>query len=325
MFVLRINKLLLATAALLGLAATTHADTIRLSFPPDPNALPVFVLHAKQAEWLPNDRLELSSNPAGDPSAMRALIAQGRIDFSLFNLVGGVRFVQSGLKNIHLVSPWVWKGVYLLTPADTQGRPTPVAALHGKTLAASPGLSTPPQIVTQKALERAGVRPDFISAGAGMVLMNLLSDPARAPSGLAAAEPAVSLVLWKQQQDHWPQQWAIALDPAESLGTEVPLGALWQVGDEVSPQARKRFVEAMQRVADWASDPRNRVEAARIASEGYAGFFRQPIPPQVFETMLSARRVVWRLDPPNVTRPIVKNYLDSVFDIEMPPSLYASN
>ncbi|MDD4888067.1 MAG: hypothetical protein PHO64_14320, partial [Thiomonas sp.] len=237
---------------------------------------------------------------------------------------GGVRFVQSGLRDIHLVSPWVWRGIYLLTPADAQGRPTPIAVLQGKTIAVSPGLSTPPQIVTQKALQHEGIKADFIAAGSGSVLMNLLRDPAKAPAGLAAAEPMVGVVLLRQQQENWPVRWAVALDPAQALGTEIPLGALWQVGRKTSDAARGRFVAALQRAAQWANDPRNHAEAARIAARGYAEFFRQPVPEQAFENILKERRVVWRMDDVATAKPVVQRYLKSVFNIEMPPKLFVS-
>ncbi|WP_449370460.1 ABC transporter substrate-binding protein [Thiomonas sp.] len=317
------TRWLAALAGLFFLAcAPLRAQTIRLSFPPDPNALPVFVLQAKQKEWLPQDKLELKANPSGDPSAMRAMIASGDMDYALFNLVGGVRFVQGGMRNVHLVSPWVWRGIYLLTPVDSEGRATALSALQGKTVAVSPGLSTPPQIVTQKALQKIGVKADFIAAGSGTVLMNLLRDPSRAPAGFAAAEPMVSQVLLRQQQENWPVRWAVALDPTQTLGTEIPLGALWQIGNSLPAATRERFVAALRRAAQWANDPRNQAEAARIAAKGYADFFRQPVPPQAFENMLQAHRVVWRMDDIATARPVVERYLKDVFGIAMPPALF---
>lgn len=317
-------RLLTVAACFLAVMASSRAETIRLSFPPDPNALPVFVLQAKQSEWLPQDTLALKANPAGDPSAMRALIATGEVDYALFNLIGGVRFVQGGLQNIRLVSPWVWRGIDLLTPVDAQGRPAPISTLQGKTVAVSPGLSTPPHVITQKALQREGVQAEFIAAGSGTVLMNLLQDPARAPAGFAAAEPMISVVLLRQQQHNWPVRWAVALDPAQAMGVDVPLGALWQIGQKHSAETRARFIAALQRAARWADDPHNHAEAARIAARGYAEFFRQPIPEQAFVDMLNAQRVVWRMDDVATAKPVVQRYLKNVFDIDMPSKLFVS-
>lgn len=303
---------------LLALASMAHADTIRLSLPPDPNALPVFVLMEMQGTFLPQDRLELAANPAGDPSAMRAMIQARSMDFALFNLVGGTRFIQGGLKGIHLVGPWVWRGIYLLTPQSTAD----VQALNGKTVLVSPGLSTPPQIVTQKALQRKGVDVKFISGGSGAVLLNQLAQPGRAPAAVAAAEPLVSLILYQQQAQGWAQQWKVALDPADALGGTVPLGALWQVHEQVPAATRERLVKGLERAAVWTQDPKNFAEAARIGARGYQNTFRMPIPEAALRAMLESRRVVWRLDQTAAAREQVVSYLDDVFGIQAPANLF---
>ncbi|OIQ65089.1 hypothetical protein GALL_533550 [mine drainage metagenome] len=318
------TRLLAVMASLFFLASPLRAETIRISFPPDPNALPVFVLQAKGAQFLPHDTLEFRANPAGDPSAMRALIASGQVDYALFNLIGGTRINQGGMKNFCLVSPWVWRGVYLLTPLDPQGKPQPAFALGGKTIAVSPGISTPPHIVIQKALERGGVRADYIAAGAGTVLMQLLRTPGKAPAGVAAAEPMVSQILLRQEQEIWPVRWGIALDPTEALGGAVPLGALWRVGTSIPVAARERFEAALSKAAEWSTDPANRAEAAQIAAKGYAEFFRQPIPAQAFDDMLKNRRVQWRLDTPNAALPVVQTYQKNVFGINVQPALFCA-
>lgn len=319
-----LTRWLAILASLICLTSPVRAETIRIAFPPDPNALPVFVLQAKKTLFLPQDTLEFRANPAGDPSAMRAMIASGQMDYALFNLVGGTRIVQGGMNNFCLVSPWVWRGIYLLTPADAHGKPQPVSMLQGKTISVSPGISTPPHIVIQKALKRDGVEADFVAGGAGTVLMQLLRTPDKAPAGVAAAEPMVSQILWRQEQENWPERWAIALDPTKTLGGPVPLGALWRVGTAVPIEARKRFEAALGKAAEWSGDPANRAEAAQIAAKGYAEFFRQPIPVQVFDDMLKSERVKWRLDTPEAASPVVQSYLQNVFGIDAQPAMFCA-
>ncbi len=310
------------TSTLIGLllacTGAVHAGDIRLSLPPDPNALPVFVLMEKQKEFLPEDHLELAANPSGDPSAMRAMIQSRRIDFALFNLVGGTRFIQGGLEGMHLVGPWVWRGIYLLMPESGAG----LAALNGKTVLVSPGVSTPPHIVTQKALERANVQVKFVTGGSGAVLLNQLADPSRAPAALAAPEPQVSLILHRQQTEAWPLRWKIALDPAEALGGSVPLGALWQAHEDIDPALRQRLVEGLRRAAAWAQEPQNHAEAARIGAAGYQAMFRLPIPADALRDMLASQRVEWRLDQGAAMRETVTRYLAEVFGLRAPESLF---
>ena len=305
-------------ALLLAGAGSAHADDIRLSLPPDPNALPVFVLMEKQEAFLPGDRLQLVANPSGDPSAMRAMVQARRMDFALFNLVGGTRFIQGGLEGLHLVGPWVWRGIYLLTPESSAG----LEALDGKAVLVSPGVSTPPHIVTQKALQRVQVEAKFVTGGSGAVLLNQLSTPERAPAAMAAAEPQVSLILHRQQAEEWAQRWKVALDPADALGGAVPLGALWQVHEAVDPALRERLVEGLKRAAAWAQDPRNHAEAARIGARGYQAMFRLPIPEAALRDMLDAQRVDWRLEQDAAMRQTVTRYLADVFGLQAPASLF---
>ncbi len=305
-------------AACLLLAPLARADTVRLSLPPDPNALPVFVLMEKQEAFLPEDRLELVANPAGDPSAMRAMIAAERMDFAMFNLIGGTRFIQGGLEGVHLVSPWVWRGIYLLTPESDND----LAALDDEMVLVAPGVSTPPHIITAKALKRESVEPRFATGGAGAVLFSRLRDPAKAPAAVAAPEPLVSLIEHRQQARDWEQRWQVALDPTEALGGDIPLGALWQVGDDGDPAVQERLVEGLTRAAEWAQAAEHREEAARIAAEGYKRTFRMPIPPRALAGLLQEERVVWRLDADGHTRPRIKAYLSEVFGMAAPAGLY---
>ncbi|WP_372986031.1 hypothetical protein [Marinobacter sp.] len=289
-----------------------------MSLPPDPNALPIFVLEARQAQFLPADNLILISNPAGDPSGMRALIQGRRVDFTLFNLVGGVRFYQGGLQDLSLVTPWVWQGIYLLQPVGAG----PLETLESQRVLVAPGTSTPPHVVTEKALASINIRPEFITGGAGAVLMQQLRSSERAPRGVAAPEPLVSLILDQQEAQEWEQRWEIRLDPAQHLGGTIPLGALWQAHPDVEPGTRERLVAALTEVVSWLEDPANHAEAAAIAAASYRDFFRMPVPEATFRKMLRAERVQWHAATGDMTRQTVVDYLDRVFDISAPEGMF---
>lgn len=312
------TRLLALALSLCLLAAPVGAADIRLSLPPDPNALPIFVLEAKQAQFLPEDELTLISNPAGDPSGMRAMIQARRVDFTLFNLIGGVRFLQGGLQDLTLVTPWVWRGIYLLQPVEAG----PLDALHQQRVLVAPGTSTPPHVVTERALAGMQIHPEFVTGGSGAVLMEQLRTPGRAPAGIAAPEPLVSLILHRQEAQEWEQRWEIRLDPAQPLGGSIPLGALWQAHPDVDPAIRERLVTALTKVAGWLEDPANHAEAAAIGAAGYRDFFRMPIPEATFREMLHTERIQWQTATDEAARQTIIDYLTAVFDIAAPDGLF---
>jgi len=308
---------LLLTLILLTGATGAGAAEIRLSLPPDPNALPIFVLEEKQDRFLPDDELVLVSNPAGDPSAMRAMIQSRRVDFALFNLIGGVRFRQGGLQELGLVTPWVWRGVYLLQPVESG----PLHTLDGGKVLVAPGTSTPPHVITERVLASMGIRPEFVTGGAGAVLMQQMRQPQRAPAAVAAPEPVVSLILDRQEKQDWAQRWEIRLDPTTRLDGEIPLGALWAAHSDIDPAVHERLVGALDRVAAWVQDPANHDEAAAIGAAGYRSFFRMPVPESTFHRMLETGRVQWSVDTGPAMRETVDDYL-SAFGIQAPTGLF---
>jgi len=134
--------------------------TFTVSTPPDPNFIPIAVLAAKADEWIPGITVEMVTAPAGDPSAMRALAQNRAVDFSLFNLQAGSKFYATGISHMRLMGSHVWKGVYLLAQESIMD----VSELNGETLFAVPAIKTPPHIISEKALNLAGVTAEFIPA-----------------------------------------------------------------------------------------------------------------------------------------------------------------
>ncbi len=305
-------------ALMLLLVGGAFADTFTITVPADPNALPVFVLMEKQARFLPDDQIELIESPAGDPSAMRAMIQAKKMDFAFFNIVGGANFIVNGMPQLKLVGPWVWRGVYLLMPVESAD----ITGLNGKNVLVAPSLSTPPHIINQKALAKRGIAPKFLAGGSGMALFSQLADPGRAPAGVAAPEPMISMILTKQKAEAWRQQWRIAFDPTETLGGDIPLGALWQVHAGVSAAGRNRLSAALTAAAAYTTDPANRAEVAAIGAKGYATLFKTPIPAPVFVAILENSRVQWRLDLSEGAKKRVEVYLKDVFGILFPRSGY---
>ena len=126
--------------------------TLTVVTPPDPNSIPLLLLYAKQDEWLKGDvpvKLQVKLAPAGDPSAMKALIQNRDADFAFFNSLGGRKMYEEGQKHIRLVGLHVWRGVYILTPQDVKDW----KELNGAKGVAVPGVKTPPHIIAQKALK----------------------------------------------------------------------------------------------------------------------------------------------------------------------------
>lgn len=185
-----------------------------------------------------------------------------------------------------------------------------------------PGLSTLPHVVTEQALAEAGIEPRFAPSGAGMALLGQARSPQRAPAGIAAPEPLISLILHRWESEGWEQRWQIALDPAETLQDRlegpVPLGAVWSVQGQADADQRQALMQALEEVVAWLEETRHHEEAAQIAAEGSEEFFGMPVPERALLKMLEEERVVWDPATDKQSWQAVDTYLREVFAIESP-------
>lgn len=298
--------------------------TFTVSTPPDPNIIPLAVLREKADEWGLDVNVEIVTAPAGDPSAMRAMIQKRNVHFALFNALGGTKFYNAGLDDIRLVGVHVWKGVYLAAKETVQEP----GDLEGETLLAVPGMQNPPHVLSMKALGELGVGAEFVPGGSGPALMALLSQEDRAPKAFAAPEPMISIIFKNQEVNDWPVRYRVLVDPQAVLvpaSGEVPLGALWLVDPAVVSDhgdAAQRFVAGFDRAVDYANDSAHYDEVAEIVADAMAEFYSQSSDASVFQAMLESGRLGLDFRPAVDVHDVVTQNLEQLYDIEVPEGVF---
>jgi ABC-type nitrate/sulfonate/bicarbonate transport system substrate-binding protein len=296
---------------------------ITVSTPPDPNIIPLAVLRQKAQAWDLGFEVVIQNAPAGDPGAMRAMIHDRRVDFALFNALGGTKFYNAGLDNLRLVGTHVWRGVYLLARDSVAER----ADLDGATVLAVPGVQNPPHVLSMRALAREGIRPEFVPGGSGPALMALLSQPDRAPMGFVAPEPMVSIILGRQESDDWSVRYRVFVDPQEMLSPtgEIPLGSLWLVNPDIltdHPDAAREFVAAFDRATDYVNNPANHEEVARMVAEALTEIYSQSAGASVYRAMLESGRLGMDYRSAGDIRDFVTTNLMDLYDVEARPEMF---
>lgn len=319
--------LMLFVCAVPGTATAEAAGgktVFRVISPPDPNLIPVAVLRAKAAVLAPGIDIEIVTAPSGDPSAMRAMLYSRAADFALFNTLGGSRFYSSGLDNLALVGVHVWKGVWLV---GRQGLHGP-EALQGKRVLAVPAVGTPPERVVGKALLDRNIQPEFVSGGAGPVLMAQLQDPQKAPLAFVAPEPMVSIVLARQEKEQWPIRYAVLPLQGTVAGhgtAESALGALWAVDTvrlTANPKAARAFVAGFKRAVEYANDPANRDEVAGIVAGVMREVYGQAAPATVYRSMLESGRLKLDFRPAAAVRETVMRDLMTIYGVKVDAMIF---
>ncbi|MDP8305621.1 MAG: hypothetical protein RAO75_03785 [Candidatus Chlorobium antarcticum] len=292
--------------------------------PPDPNFIPVAVLREKVSELAPGIAVEIVTAPSGDPSAMRAMLYSRAADFALFSTLGGSRFYGAGLDNIALVGVHVWKGVWLVGQKGLKGP----EALNGKRVLAVPAIKTPPHMVIEKSLNDKGIRPDFVSGGAGPVLMAQLSNPAKAPLAFVAPEPMVSILLARQLKEKWPVQYAVMplWGTVAGFGAgETALGALWAVDPQrlaANPGASQAFVAGFRDAVAFVNDPANHDEVSKIVARTMREIYGQAAPASVYRSMLASGRLKLDFRPTAAVRARVVRDLNDTYGFRVDEGIF---
>jgi ABC-type nitrate/sulfonate/bicarbonate transport system substrate-binding protein len=301
-----------------------NGTVITVSTPPDPNFIPIAVLEAKAKEWMPGVTVKVVTAPAGDPSAMRAMIQKKAVDFALFNILGGTKFFNGGLKDIRLVGTHVWKGVYLVT----QEQITDVKELQNETLLALPSIKTPPHVVTAKALKKLGVKAEFVPSGSGPSLIAQLARPEKAPKGFVAPEPFVSIVLAKQKRGNWPVKYKVLMDPQKVLNPttgEIPLGSLWLINPEFpkkNKDAAASFIKGFERAVLYCNDKANLDEVSAIVAASMSRIYGQAAGTRVYRNMISSGRLGLDFRSSEKIKDLVTKDLKALYNVDVKKEIF---
>lgn len=142
--------LLLAFSLGLNACASTATEPIRVVVPPNPNAIPLFVMQAKN----PDLNVEILPVP-GVPELTAALQGDQAEVAVFFSAAGAQLYNKGALPNLRLWNVNVWRALYLTGPAGI----TSLEALRGQKILAS-FQGGAPDLVMRAAMRQAGFSPD---------------------------------------------------------------------------------------------------------------------------------------------------------------------
>lgn len=289
--------------------------------PPDPNAFPLLLLDAKQEEWLDDVALNVSTAPAGDPGAMRALLHSKEADFALFNALGGAKNYENGLQDLRLLGVHIWKGVYILAREDVNDW----GELDGEKALAVPGVGTTPEIMAQKSLAKHDVGLNFAGMGPGLSLWTALSKENSEIEAVAAPEPIVSMLMMRQEKEDWDHKFHVFADLSKELNESegrIPLGGLILVDQQMLQDDRKRdasekFEEAFAKAITYMSEKENEEEVTQILAKQWKDVFSQDLPQSLFVELLSSGRMEAQYKPAYDVKEEAIHFWDKYFEFKV--------
>jgi len=296
--------------------------TYTMLTPPDPNAIPLLLLDLYQEEMLGEGvKIEVKVAPAGDPAAMSAMIAGKEADFALFNALGGAKQFQNGARDLRMLGVHIWKGVYLLAREGSDSW----ESFDGVQGLAVPGVGTTPHVMAQKALGRYGAEPRFAGMGPGLALWTALGSDQNEIEIIAAAEPAVTMLLMRQEAENWPVKYQVFSDLAKELSPdtgEVPLGALFLIDqglalEEVGSRDIEVIIKGIEAAIAFMNDPESMDQIKADLPGQWQNVFSQELPPQLFVTLIQSGRIGAEFKPAQEIKDSAMKFWRDKFKIEL--------
>lgn len=279
--------LALAVSAMPFAALPSAALAKDVSFMCFPNAqsLPLFVLQAKAAEFLPQGTRITIAHPQHNPKAIAAFLQQKQVNFASMNHALGAKLHAKGMSHLKLAGVHVWGGVGILS--KIQIKPGDWAALKGREGLAVPGLMSPSHKMSMMAMKVNGIKPkqDIIMAGTSpRNAFQQMKSKATAPDFITIPEPQLSHGLLVMEQQNWEQKYHLFADSITSITDfGIPIGSLWLVNE--TPDTAM-ILNGFERAVAYTMDPANRAEVAQIIAAGFKTTFGKDAPPKVFENAL---------------------------------------
>jgi len=268
---------LIALGAILALAApVAFARDVSFLARPNGGSLPLLVLQAKAAEFLPEGtNVVLKTDARTKEDVIKALKNQD-VDFVTTFHAMGAQLYSNGMTHLQLAGVHAWGGVSILS--KTSIAPGDWAALKGTTGLITLGIKTP----QHKMFAGTGVHNAF----------EQMKSAENAPDFVVIAEPQLSHGLIAMEKQGWATQYHVFADAVQSVTHfGMPLSGLWIVGEQDDAAA---IVAGFDQAVDYMFDPANRTEVAAILSQGFKDSFDKTAPPKVFENMLE--RGMLRMD-----------------------------
>lgn len=272
----------------LALSLTTSGAFARdVTFMARPNGetLPLFVLQAKAAEFLPQGTNVVLKAIPRTKQAVVATLKNSEVDYATVFHAMGAQLYSGGMTHLQLAGVHAWGGMAILSKSDIA--PGDWDALKGATLLVTPGIKTPPHKISMVAMMVNGINPkqDLVMAGATIhQAFDQMSSQDNAPDFVIMPEPQLSHGLIKMAKGDWPTKYHVFADSAHAVTDfGIPLGSLWIVGEQ---EDAREIVAGFDRAVDYMMDPANRDEVAQIIADGFNATFDKSAPTQVFTDVL---------------------------------------
>ncbi len=288
---------------------TPEPEPLRVVVPPNPNAIPLFVMLAQE----PDVPVKVIPVP-GVPELVAAVRGEDADVALFFSAAGAKLYNQGKLPPLQLVNVNVWRALYLVAPPGV----TSLADLQGKTILAS-FQGGAPDLVMRAVMRQQGYDPDkdfnleYLPPAQVKQLM-------LAGKGAAALlpEPQATVLVLKARQEGLDLRPVIDLQTG--FGSDAwqeglaPLGGVFVAQKTLNDPARKAlfdaFVAAYGRAADYAMTHPD--EAAALASQGFADYFGTQLPAQGIAQALRTRTLTLESRPVADLRPALDDFLAQI-------------
>lgn len=252
---------------------------------PNAQSVPLMVLRAKAAEFLPAGTNIVIKHPKHSPQAIATFLKTKQVDFASINSGLGAKLYSKGLKHLKLAGVHIWGGVGILS--KTHIKPGDWEALKGTTGLAVPGLGATPAKLSMMALKLHGLKlkQDLTITGSNPHnAFSLMREEFTAPDFVIIPEPQLSHGLLAMKKQNWEQKYHLFADAVKSVTAfGVPIGSLWVVNENKDTMA---IVRGFERAVAYTMDPKNRSEVVKIVAAGWKEVFSKRPPAAVFEAAL---------------------------------------
>lgn len=290
--------------------ATEAAEPLRIVVPPNPNAIPLFVM----LDQNPNLNVEILPVP-GVPELTAAM--QGKqADVAVFFSAAGAQVYNKGaLPDLRLWNINVWRAVYLTVP---EGKFNNLSDLGGQKILASLQGGAP-DLLMRASMTTTGFSPDedfvieYLPSAQVMQMM-------LAGKGSAALlpEPQTSQLIAKAKSENIALSPAIDLQAGFGCSTweegQAPLGGIFVLQSILDDPQRRLLFEQFTAAYDAAIQyiTANPAESAEIIAQGYQDMFGSTISAPAIASALTSGRLLFRTEPTSDLRPDLDAFLSAV-------------
>lgn len=268
------NKLIriaYGAAAFFMVIISLRAEEVRVLASANAQAIPLFVLAAKQDKWMPGTSIEIveAAHPE-DAFSLADGVKTKHVQYGVFNIPEGARAYEQGVQTLQIAASFLWGAPLIVTRPGIY--PGDWAALAGATGVTAAPAHMPLYELGKAALRRGGIsdRDINLRSVSKSEMVNMMNDERTAPVFAVVPEPEVTKILAQQNSGKVRyQRFADVTTVLDSNG--LPLGGVWVINN---PVHAPEFLKAFKKAVSYAKDQDNVKEVSTIVVEGYKKYFQ---------------------------------------------------